>query len=448
MYFQYLKKMIVSFALFITLLCLSCHSLEESFFKNHHFGIGTSSFSTFLRSHHVTISDLNLNEHSIFVEPPMVETELALSALRGIEPEREKNPLMKGEGTKEETIEISEWNKMSKEEFLRSNSKERKNKPMKENGRKGLPDPYYINNIKDDLRHIALYFHNDDLKNKEFIYKGQYIPQIYDNIFLIFIITLAYAYCLRNLLDGFMYGKNVAKNFIPIASTLFVFFMALKILLFLFPASLSAIFCLVLAFQFYSVSMVKCNKIPYFQNKKLDEQPIGWLLIICFHSLILANILYHSIFNVKVLNYIMMYIKSSFTLYMLYLTALLILSIGIFFVTTANILPARKVQNFVFSLVSSYFLISAASYVCNLVMLRYFRNTNIFQIEPMMFFSSKPKFVFNEQNTLSLGILFLLIIVSLKMPKWVKKINNFWGMKKKNTEKTPLGYDMLLSLWT
>lgn len=446
MNFKCLKRMILSFSLLVALFHLSSHCLEESFFKNH-FSIG-SSFSTFLRSHHVTMSDLNLNEPSMLVVPTMVETELALSALRGIEPEREKSPKGKGEGSKEETVEISEWNKMSKEEFLRSNSKENKNKPMKEDGRKGLPDPYYINNIKDDLRHIALYFHNDDLRNKEFIYKGQYIPQIYDDIFLIFIITLAYTYCIRNLFDGFMYGKNVAKHFIPIASTLFVFFLTLKTLLHLFPASLSAFFCLILAFQFYRVSMVKCNEIPYFKNKKLDEQPIGWLLIICFHSLIIANILYHSIFNVKVLNYLMMYINGTLTMYIFYLAALSLLSVCIFYLTTTNILPARKVQNFVFSLVSSYFLISAASYIYNFVILRYFRNTNIFQIEPMMFFSSKPKFVFNEHNTLALVTLFILVSLSLKMPKWVKKINNFFGMKKKSTERTPIGYDMLLNLWT
>ncbi|CRG99332.1 conserved Plasmodium protein, unknown function [Plasmodium relictum] len=394
----------------------SVYNLEESFFNNNF------NISNYFTGYHVKIDDLKISESYLFKQPGNINIELALSALKGIDYENQHKNIMEDK----KKVEINHWNKITKKDFF--------NKNKEENLIKGMPEPFSINNITDNIRNIKFYFNNDNLENMEIIYKGKYIPKIYNNIFLIFVISFMYLFCIKILFQGYVNGKNIAKNFIPKISTLFTFFVILKIMLLVIPPFLCASLSIIVTFYFYSISMNPCENFYFLKNSKIKKEPIGWILIVYSQSVLIGNIIYHLLFTPKVLKLLIMYIQNYFLLYLTCLVVLLLIASLIFFLMISSIFPAKKAQNFVFSFTSSYLIVSCYTYFYNFFILKFLNDTNIFQIEPIMFFSYTPKFVFNKQNIIALLMLLIMTILSLVLPKWLRQSNPL-GKKKKNTDK-------------
>ncbi|SBT87777.1 conserved Plasmodium protein, unknown function [Plasmodium malariae] len=431
----------------IILLCeiYSGYNIDELFFNNN-----LRSFN-FFKDSHVRISELKINEGYLFKPSKNINIELALSALNGIEFEKENEYRNKKEFSNNSHIEIKEWNKITKNDFFLN-----KNLGEKEDITKGIPEPYHISNIRDSINNsIRFYFTPSDKAEygMEIIYKGTYIPQIYDNIFLILVLSFMYLFSIKTVCQGYIKGKHVAKEYIPKISTLFTFFVILKSLLVLFPAILSSFVCLILTFYFFSISMNPCANIYFLENTKIKKEPIGWVLIVYSESLLIGNILYHFICSSKVLVYLVRHIKNDLLVHLICILVLLLIASFIFFLMICNIFPAKKAQNFVFSFTSSYLIISCYTYFYNLFALRFLNHTNIFQIEPVMFFSYFPKFAFNKQNIFALFVLLIMTFVSIIWPKLLKIINNALATKKKkkkNThrKKTTNKYDVILNYFT
>ncbi|SCQ16111.1 conserved Plasmodium protein, unknown function [Plasmodium ovale] len=408
-------------------------TMEDLFFK------GNFSPFHFFKDNHVKINDLKINTEYLFQPCEKINVELALSALNGINAENQmdssgvKNDNFQNRGDDEKGVhmEMKEWKQMSKEDFFKKNIRD-------EDLIKGLPDPYRISNISDSVKSIQFYFSNMDDKNtREIIYRGTYIPEIYNNVFFILSISFMYIFCMKMLFQGYIKGKNVAKEYIPRISTLFIFFVLLKILLPFFPAILCSFVCLIWTLYFYSISMSPCEQINFvFHNSKIKKEPIGWVLIVYAQSLLIGNILYHFLCTPNVLVLLMRCVQNDMFVRILCLLFLLFIASIIFFLMISNIFSAKKAQNFVFSFTSTYLIVSSVSYFYNLFVLRFLNDSRIIiQIEPIMFFSYVPKFVFNKQNVLALFFLCILTTLSILLPKLEKMKRNLFGQKKKKKKK-------------
>ncbi|SBS81949.1 conserved Plasmodium protein, unknown function [Plasmodium ovale curtisi] len=192
-------------------------TMEDLFFK------GNFSPFHFFKDNHVKINDLKINTEYLFQPCEKINVELALSALNGINAENQmdssgvKNDNFQNRGDDEKGVhmEMKEWKQMSKEDFFKKNIRD-------EDLIKGLPDPYRISNISDSVKSIQFYFSNMDDKNtREIIYRGTYIPEIYNNVFFILSISFMYIFCMKMLFQGYIKGKNVAKD--PCEQINFVF---------------------------------------------------------------------------------------------------------------------------------------------------------------------------------------------------------------------------------
>lgn len=430
----------------------SVRGIEESFFSN-----GFNMLNYF-PDHHVRMSDLKVNESYVLKQSNSIDVEMALSALKGLNMEHDvdyKNT--KHSEGEERSVDMDQWNRVTKDDFFNNNNntdspssktKSHVSIKEKETAMKGMPDPYYINNMNDDMRDIIFYYNDDDLESKELVYKGTYIPRIYNHLFLILLIISAYLYCLKVIIGGFLQGKSVAKFFIPKVSTLFVFFLSLRMLLNFFPISLSTFITLVATYYFSTISMKPFEQFFFLRESKIKKEPIGWVFIVCMQSLLLGHLLYHFLITVDIINKTLPYINDSpIMLFLFYVVLSLSLTALIFLIMTSTIFPAKKTQNLVFSFLSSYLLISFYTYIHNCILLRYMKQTKIFQLEPIMFFSYKPKFVYNTQNSIALFFLFVMTCISLILPKWLKK-TGVLGRKSKTTDKSSNTYDILLSFWT
>ncbi|CRG96670.1 conserved Plasmodium protein, unknown function [Plasmodium gallinaceum] len=429
---KYFKKIIIISSFMILLVNLRIvYNFEESFFNNNF------NLFKYFNSYHIKIDDLKINENYLFKKPDNINIELALSALKGIKYDNDNKNIIEGK----KNIEISKWNKLTKKDFFNENKEE-------ENLIKGMPEPYYIYNITDNIKNTKFYFNNNNIENMEIIYKGKYIPKIYNNIFLIFAISFMYLFCIKILLQGYINGKNTAKKFISKISTLFTFFIILKIMLSLIPPFLCASLCIIVTFYFFSISMNPCENFFFLKNSKIKKEPIGWILIVFSQSILIGNFIYHLLFNVKVLNMLISHVHYYFLLHFICFVVLLLIASLIFFFMISNIFSAKKAQNFVFSFTSSYLIVSCYTYFYNLFILRFLNNTNIVQIEPIMFFSYTPKFVFNKQNMVALLILFMMTIMSLVLPKWLKQSNPLSKKIKQTDKKITNKYDVFLNYFS
>ncbi|GAW80187.1 hypothetical protein, conserved [Plasmodium gonderi] len=434
-------------------------NLEDVFF-NGNFSVNLSNIFS---ENHVKINDLKISTAYLFDLPPPLDLDLALSALKGVRSigVRNSNVESKTRGSDrgrddgfmedEITIEVEnsyvgehiQWNKVSKQNFF-------KMEMQKEDVMKGMPMPYEINNIADAIKEINFYF--NQRRNgiyEEIVYNGTHIPDIYTNVFIIIVISFMYLFCFKTICEGYTRGKNAAKNYIPKASTLFFFFLILKNVLSYFPAILSSIVCLIITFYFYSISMNPCEQIYFLKNSTIKKEPIGWVLIVFAESIIIGNILYHFFCTPHMLLILLRYIPSELLVRFICFLILLLIGYTIFLLMISNLISAKKAQNFVFSFTSSYLIVSSCTYFYNLLVLRVLKYTNIFQIEPIMFFSYAPKFVFNIQNYIALLTIFILTALSIYIPKFIKIKKDGLRHEKRNKEDSSTGghnrYDIILS---
>ncbi|SOV78850.1 conserved Plasmodium membrane protein, unknown function [Plasmodium reichenowi] len=408
-------------------------------------------------SHHVSMSDLKISRSYLFKEPKNINIDLALSALKGIDRENRNTFDYKSKNNDDNNTNVERilWNKMNKDDFIYSKLEIDDDKLIK-----GLPDILNINNIRNDIKRNMLTYLNNyryDNENMEIISKGENkIPYIYNNILLILLIFFMYLFCIRILYDGYRVGKLVAKDFIPKISTLFMFFVLLKSTLLLFPPVLCVLLCIFLTFYFYTISMNSCQDIYFLDFGRIKKEPIGWIFIVFSHSILLGNIIYHLLFRPSVFIYLHNWIENYLIEHIFCVIILIVISIFIFFLMISNIFPATKLQNFVFSFTSSYFLLSFCSYVYNLFVLLMYDKTkrfNIIQIEPYMFFSSTSIFSFNFPNSFILLCLFLMTFLPFIIPKHKlgkKKRGGEKMKKKKNDLKEPnyRAYDMILNYFS
>ncbi|ANQ07461.1 Uncharacterized protein PCOAH_00017980 [Plasmodium coatneyi] len=425
-------------------------NLEEAFFNgNLSFGINLSNLFT---DNHVKVSELKINSAYLFDPSPRIDLDLALSALKGVQAigQRGNSGGSEWEGTS--TIgggspygggETNPWSRISREDFF-------KKQDHTEDYMKGMPMPYHINNIADAVREINFYFNQGSKTHQEdLIYRGTYTPEIYTDSYIIIAISFMYCFCIKIICEGYMRGKNVAKKYIAKVSTLFFFFLILKNLLSFLPAMLSSTVGLIMTFYFYSVSMNPCEKIPFLKKSSIKKEPIGWVLIVFAESLIIGNILYHAVCTPRVLTILSTYIQSEVLLRMVCLLFLLLIGYMIFLLMISNLVSAKKAQNFVFSFTSSYLIVSCCTYFFNVFSLRMWKSRGIFQIEPMMFFSYSPKFVFNAQNAIALAATFVITALSMWMPKLLKITRGFFpqgGKRKKgHSSEERSAYDIIMN---
>ncbi|ETW55060.1 hypothetical protein PFUGPA_02882 [Plasmodium falciparum Palo Alto/Uganda] len=406
--------------------------------------------------HHVCMSDLKISESYLFKEPKNINIDLALLALKGMDRENRNmfDYKSKNNDDNNKNVERILWNKMNKDDFIYSKLE------VDDKLIKGLPDILNINNIRHDIKRNMLTYLNNyryDNENMEIIFKGENkIPYIYNNILFILLIFFMYLFCIRILYDGYRIGKLVAKDFIPKISTLFMFFVLLKSTLLLFPPVLCVLLCIFLTFYFYTISMNSCQDIYFLDFGKIKKEPIGWIFIVFSHSILLGNIIYHLLFRPSVFIYLHNLIENYFIEHILCVIILIVMSIFIFFLMISNIFPATKLQNFVFSFTSSYFLLSFCSYLYNLFVFLMYDKTkrfNIIQIEPYMFFSSTSIFSFNFPNSFILLCLFFMTCLPFIIPKHKlgKKKRGGKKMKqKKNDLKEPnyRPYDMIFNYFS
>ncbi|SCO59610.1 conserved Plasmodium protein, unknown function [Plasmodium berghei] len=421
------KKLIIS--IIILILRISLFSCAEHLFFNNNF-----NFFNFSENNHAKVNELNIDTKYLYQGLRNINIYLALSALNGITKEK-INDISQWNGYKtrnnDETnisnVVVTEWKQLNKKSFFLKNN----NISNNDNLIKGMPNPYFINSLTEDINNINLYFNiRNDIKYGEIIYKGTYIPHIYNNIFLIFLISYMYWFCIKILFNGYIKGKYVAKEYILKISTLFIFFVILKISLIFLPAILSCIVCLILTFYFYSISMSPCKDIFYlFESTRIKKEPIGWIIIVYAESILIGNVIYNFLCPPKIIIIFIRYIQNDFLVKIICLTIILFISFLIFFLMISNIFPAKKAQNFVFSFTSSYLIVSCFAYFWNIFLLRFLNNTNIFQIEPIMFFSYTPKFVFNRQNMFALFMIFAMSILSIIFPRIKKLKQNIFDMK-------------------
>ncbi|CAA9987392.1 conserved Plasmodium protein, unknown function [Plasmodium knowlesi strain H] len=403
-------------------------NLDEAFFNsNLSFGISLSNLFT---DNHVKVSELKINSAYLFDTSPRIDLDLALSALKGIEAigDRGKSDGREWEVTSATGHERNPWTRISREDFF-------KKQEHTEDLMKGMPMPYHINNIADAVREINFYFNQGSkIHEEDLIYRGRYTPEIYTDVYIIITISFMYLFCIKVICEGYMRGKNVAKKYIAKVSTLFFFFLIFKNVLNFLPTMLSSTVCLIMTFYFYSISMNPCDKIQFLKKSSIKKEPIGWVLIVFAESIIIGNILYHAVCTPQVLITLSTYVPSEVFLRMICLLFLLLIGYMIFLLMISNLVSAKKAQNFVFSFTSSYLIVSCCTYFFNIYTLRVWKNTNIFQIEPMMFFSYSPKFVFNAQNAIALAFTFVITALSMSMPKLLKNTRGFFaqgGKRKK-----------------
>ncbi|SPJ10197.1 conserved Plasmodium membrane protein, unknown function [Plasmodium sp. DRC-Itaito] len=438
----------------IILLCSSIckvYNLDSLFFFNN-----TLPMYSILKGNHVIMSDLKISRSYLFKEPENINIDLALSALKGIDRENRNTHDYKSKNNNDNNINVEriEWNKMNKNDFIYSEL------DIDDKLIKGLPDILNINNIRNDIKRNMLTYLNNyryDNENMEIIFKGENkIPYIYNNILLILLIFFMYIFCVRILYDGYRKGKMVAKDFIPKISTLFMFFVLLKSTLLLFPPVLCVLLCIFLTFYFYTISMNSCQDIYFLDIEKIKKEPIGWIFIVFSQSILLGNIIYHILFRPSVFILLHNLIANYFIEQILCVIILIVMSICIFFLMISNIFPATKLQNFVFSFTSSYFLLSFCSYIYNLFFLLMYdkrRMFNIIQIEPYMFFSSTSIFSFNFLNCFILLCLFFMTFLPFIISKHKLGKKKRGGKKikqKKNELKEPnyKAYDMILNYFS
>ncbi|SCM20147.1 conserved Plasmodium protein, unknown function [Plasmodium chabaudi adami] len=421
------KKLIIS--IIILIFRISLFSCAGQLFFNNNF-----NFLNFSKNNHVKINELNIDTKYLYQGLRSVNIDLALSALNGVTKEN-INDYSHWNGYKnrnnDETnisnVVVKEWKQLNKKSFFLKNNNISNNDDLI----KGMPKPYYINSLTEDINNINLYFNtNNDTKYGDIIYKGTYIPYIYNNIFLVFLISYMYIFCIKILFKGYIKGKYVAKEYILKISTLFMFFVILKISLIFLPAILSCIICLIFTFYFYSISMSPCKDILYFfESTKIKKEPIGWIIIVYAESILIGNVIYNLLCTPQIIIIFIRYIQYDFLVKIICLTILLFISFLIFFLMISNIFPAKKAQNFVFSFTSSYLIVSCFTYFWNIFLLRILNNTNIFQIEPIMFFSYAPKFVFNKQNMFALFVIFAMSLFSIILPRLKQIKQNIFDMK-------------------
>ncbi|VWU49142.1 conserved membrane protein, unknown function [Hepatocystis sp. ex Piliocolobus tephrosceles] len=455
------NRLITICVLFLLFKINVVYNIEELFFNN-----DLNLFNSFL-DNHVKIEDLKINSGYLFKPPENVNIDLALSALNGsAKNEVEQNTVNEktnrgiynsdnyttGDNNNNNNnnnfdFEIKEWKMLTKDDFYYF-----KNNTKNEDLIKGLPESYSINNINENMENLKFYF-NDISKNyvREIIYNRNYIPDIYNNIFYIFLIIFMYCFGFNILVQGYLNKKQVAKNYIPKVSTLLIFFLLLKILIQILPVMLCCIICLILTFYFHSISMESCSNLFYFlKRSKISKEPIGWIIIVYAESLLIGNIIYHFLLTPNLLKLLMIkYIKNYILLNITCLLILICISSLIYCLMIGNIFTPKIAQDFVFSFISSYLILSFITYCYNLFVFRILNYTHyIFQIEPIMFFSNFPKFVFNLENITALVILFLMISLSFALPKLSKIYFNLSKKKKKrrkHIEKTASNkYDILL----
>ncbi|KJP88680.1 hypothetical protein AK88_01760 [Plasmodium fragile] len=439
---------------FLTLLLAKISSvlnLEEAFFNgNLSFGINLSNLFT---DNHVKVSELKINCAYLFDPSPRIDLDLALSALKGVQAIGERGSSGGSEwedktsttgGASPNGGGTNSWSRITREDFF-------KKEEHTEDLMKGMPMPYHINNISDVVREINFYFNQGSKTDREdLIYKGTYTPEIYTDVYIIIAITFMYCFCIKIICAGYMRGKNVAKKYIAKVSTLFFFFLIFKNLLNYLPAMLSSTVCLIMTFYFYSVSMDPCEQIHFLKKSSIKKEPIGWVLIVFAESIIIGNILYHAVCTPRVLTILSTYVPSEVLLRIICLLFLLLIGYMIFLLMISNLVSAKKAQNFVFSFTSSYLIVSCCTYFYNVFSLRVWTSTRIFQIEPMMFFSYSPKFVFNAQNGIALAFTFVITALSMSMPKVMKIARGLFaqgGKRKKGDSSSgaPSAYDIILN---
>ncbi|EUD67946.1 hypothetical protein C922_01558 [Plasmodium inui San Antonio 1] len=425
-------------------------NLEEGLFNgNFSFGVNLSNLFT---DNHVKISELKINAAYLFDPSPRIDLDLALSALKGIQAIGERGSRGGREWEDISTTGIASpygggtnpWSRISREDFF-------KRQEQTEDLMKGMPMPYHINNIADAVREINFYFNQGGRTHQEdLIYRGTYPPEIYTDWYIIIAISLMYCFCIKIICEGYMRGKNVAKKYIAKVSTLFFFFLVLKNLLTYFPAMLSSTVCLIMTFYFYSVSMNPCEKIHFLKKSSIKKQPIGWILIVFAQSIIIGNILYHAVCTPRVLIILSSYVPNEVLLKMVCLLFLLIIGYMIFLLMISNLVSAKKAQNFVFSFTSSYLIVSCCTYFYNVFSLTVWKNTSIFQIEPMMFFSYSPKFVFNAQNVSAMVVTFVITALSMSLGRILKIIRGGFSSqggkrKKGDSSGARTTYDVIMN---
>ncbi|CAG9480435.1 conserved Plasmodium protein, unknown function [Plasmodium vivax] len=426
-------------------------NLEEALFNGSlSFGINLSNLFT---DNHVKVSELKINAAYLFDPSPRIDLNLALSALKGVHAIGERGSSGGSEWEDTSTTggaspyggETNPWSRISREAFFK------KNEQHTEEFMKGMPMPYHINNIADAVREINFYFNQRrKTHHEELLYRGTYRPEIYTDGYIIIAITFMYTFCIKIILEGYIRGKNVAKKYIAKVSTLFCFFLILKNLLSYFPAMLSSTVCLIMTFYFYSISMNPCEKIPFLKKYSIKKEPIGWVLIVFAESILIGNILYHAVCTPRVLIILASYIPSEALLRMACLLFLLLIGYFIFLLMISNLVSAKKAQNFVFSFTSSYLIVSCCTYFYNVFSLKVLSGTSIFQIEPMMFFSYSPKFVFNAQNGVALAFTFVITALSMSMPKLLKVTRGYsaQGGKRRKGDSSSASrgaYDVILN---
>ncbi|SOV14024.1 conserved Plasmodium membrane protein, unknown function [Plasmodium gaboni] len=440
---------IITFIFFLSSIC-NVYNMDSLFFNNKLY------MYNILKGNHIHMNDLNISRSYLFKEPENINIDLALSALKGIDIENGNRLDYKNKNNNDYNINVEriEWNKMNKKDFIYSID------DVDNELIKGLPDIYNINNIQKDIKKNMLKYINNyryDIEDMEIISKGENkIPYIYNNILLILLIFFMYIFCIRILYDGYRKGKMVAKDFISKISTLFIFFVLLKSTLLLFPPVLCVLLCMFLTFYFYNISMNACEDIYFLNIEKIRKEPIGWVFIVFSQSILLGNIIYHLLFRPSVFILLHKIIGNYFIEHILCVLILIVISICIFFLMISNIFSATKLQNFVFTFTSSYFLLSFCSYIYNLLLFLIYHKRKIFniiQIEPYIFFSSTSIFSFNLPNCFILLCLFFMTFIPLIRPK-MKLHKNKRGAKKKNQKKNDYkepnykAYDIILNYFT